>query len=159
VLRWLSHGQAPRSSHSARTGSPPRIGDKVTVPPSDFVREITYVSKDGDEVNLQAPGTNLEWYRVEVSKLKFVERQPAPRSSNPFTAAEPTFDAEAILIRLYNAQLEVLERLDSDMTVLKAYLKTQHAPPGAIETLETLTVEQHVSWKKAIEGIKKLLDG
>jgi hypothetical protein len=28
----------------------------------------------------------------------------------------------------------------------------------AIEVLENLTVEQHVSWKKAIERIKKLLE-
>ena len=150
--------KARKAAAAPEPEPPPRVGDRVTVPPSDSIREITYVSTDGEEVNLQAPGTNLEWYRVKVSKLKFVERQPAPRSSNPFTAAEPTFDAEAILIRLYNAQLEVLERLDSDITVLKAYLKTQRAPTGAIEALETLTVEQHVSWKKAIDRIKSLLD-
>jgi hypothetical protein len=42
--------------------------------------------------------------------------------------------------------------------MLKAYLKTQHVPKVAIEALEGLTVEQHVSWKKAIERIKKLLE-
>jgi hypothetical protein len=41
---------------------------------------------------------------------------------------------------------------------LKAYLKTQHVPKGSIEALEGLTVEQHVSWKKAVERIKKLLE-
>ena len=39
----------------------------------------------------------------------------------------------------------------------KAYLKTQHAPKAVVEALEGLTVEQHVSWKKAVERIKKQL--
>jgi hypothetical protein len=52
---------------------------------------------------------------------------------------------------------ENLKRLDDDLDILTAYLKTQHAPRATIETLEGLTVEQHVSWKKAVEQIKKLL--
>ena len=43
-------------------------------------------------------------------------------------------------------------------TSSRAYLKTQHAPKAAIEALEGLTVEQHVSWKKAVDRIKKLLE-
>ena len=46
----------------------------------------------------------------------------------------------------------------ADIDILKNYLKTQHAPKAAIETLEGLTVEQHVSWKRAVERIKKLLN-
>jgi hypothetical protein len=38
------------------------------------------------------------------------------------------------------------------------YLKTQGAPTAAIEALEGLTVEMHVSWKKAVDRIKKLLE-
>jgi hypothetical protein len=45
-----------------------------------------------------------------------------------------------------------------DVDLLKAYLKTQHAPKAAIDALEGLTVEQHVSWKKAVDWIKKLLE-
>ena len=49
-------------------------------------------------------------------------------------------------------------RCHDDIDILKAYLKTQHAPKATIEALEGLTVEQHVSWKKAIDRIKKLLE-
>jgi hypothetical protein len=45
-----------------------------------------------------------------------------------------------------------------DIYILKAYLKTQHVPKTAIEALEGLTVEQHVSWKKAVDRVKKLLE-
>ena len=38
----------------------------------------------------------------------------------------------------------------------QAYLKTQRAPKAAIEALEGLTVEHHMSWKKAVERIKKV---
>jgi hypothetical protein len=41
--------------------------------------------------------------------------------------------------------------------ILKAYLKTQHSPKATIEALEGLTLE-HVSWKKAVDRIKKLLE-
>jgi hypothetical protein len=60
--------------------------------------------------------------------------------------------------RIATVQEENLKRLDDDVDILKAYLKTQHAPTAAIEALEGLTVEQHVSWKKVAERIKKLLE-
>jgi hypothetical protein len=37
----------------------PQIADKVTKPRSESVLEITHVSHDGDEVNLNLPGTNV----------------------------------------------------------------------------------------------------
>ena len=80
-----------------------------------------------------------------------------PMPSNPFTTPEPTFDAAEVLERIRTVQEENLQRLDDDLDILKAYLKTQHTPKAAIDALERLTVEQHVSWKKAIDGIKKLL--
>ena len=55
--------------------------------------------------------------------------------------------------RIATVQQENLQRLDDDIDILKAYLKTQHAPKAAIEALEGLTVEQHVSWKKAVEWV------
>jgi len=36
-----------------------------------------------------------------------------------------------------------VQRLDDDLDILKAYLKTEHAPKTAIEGLEDLTVDQH----------------
>jgi hypothetical protein len=136
---------------------PPRVGDKVAVPPSESIREITYVSRNGDEVNLQAPGTNLEWFRVRTDKLKFVDRKPPPITSNPFTKAEPVLDTEEVLRRIETIQRDNLERLDDDMDTLKDYLKAQKVPKAAITAVESLTVEHHVGWKKTLERIEKLL--
>jgi allantoicase len=66
-------------------------------------------------------------------------------------------DADEILECIVTVQEENLKRLE-DIDILKAYLKTQHAPKASIEALEGLTVEQHVSWKKAVDRIKKLLE-
>jgi hypothetical protein len=136
----------------------PQVGDKVTIPRSELVFEISHVSKEGDDVNLHVPGTNLERFRVRVSDLTFVERKTPARTSNPFTNPEPTFDAGEMMERIATIKGENLKRLDDDVDILKAYLKTQHAPKAVIEALESLTVEQHVSWKKAVDRIKKLLE-
>jgi hypothetical protein len=150
----------PRKKNAAPEPPPmPRVGDKVTIPHAVSVLEVTHVSRDGDEVNLQRPGTNLEWFRVRTDTLTFVERKTPARTSNPFTNPDDTvLDAGEILERIAPVQEENLKRLDDDVDILKAYLKTQSAPRTAIEALEGLTVEQHVSWKKAVDRIKKLLE-
>ena len=135
----------------------PRVGDKVTFPHASSVLEVDEVSRDGSEVTLRRPGTNLQWFRIKASDLTYVDRKAPARTSNPFTTPEPTFDPAEVLERTRAVQEENLQRLDDDLDILKAYLKTQHTPKAAIEALERLTVEQHVSWKKAIDGIKKLL--
>jgi hypothetical protein len=63
-----------------------------------------------------------------------------------------------VLEPVRTVQEKNLRRLDDDLDILKAYLKTQHTPKAAIEALEGLTVDQHVSWKKAVDRIKKLLE-
>jgi uncharacterized small protein (DUF1192 family) len=136
----------------------PQVGDKVTKPRSESVLEITHVSKDGEEVNLNLPGTNLERFRVRTDTLTFVERKPPARTSNPFTHAEPVLDVGEVMKRIAVVQEENLKRLDDDIDILKTYLKTQRAPKAAIEALEGLIVQQHVSWKKTIERIEKLLE-
>jgi uncharacterized protein YqeY len=62
-----------------------------------------------------------------------------------------------LLERIETVQRDSLKQSDDDIDILKAYLKTQRATKGAIEALEDLTVEQYVSWKKAIGKVKKLL--
>ena len=136
----------------------PQIGDKVTTPLTKSVLEVNYVSRDGSEVTLQLPGTNLQWFRVRTDTLTFVDRKPPARTSNPFTTPEPVLDVGEILDRIAAVKEENLKRLDDDIDILKAYLKTQRAPKAAIEALEGLTVEQHVSWKKSVDRIKKLLE-
>ena len=153
----------PRKKPTAQRAAPepppmPLIGDKVTMPRSKSVLEIIHVSRDGDEVDLILPRTNLQWFRVKTDTLTFVDRKPPARTSNRFTIPEPAFDVGEILERIATVQKENLKRIDDDIDILKAYLKTQRAPKAAIEALEGLTVEQHVSWKKAVDRIKKLLE-
>jgi len=136
----------------------PQVGDKVRPGRSEMVYEILRVHSGGDEVDLHVPGTNLLRFRHRTDNLTFVERKPPARTSNPFTDPEPVFDVDEVMKRIRAVQEENLNRLDGDLDILKAYLKTQHAPTAVIETLEGLTVEQHVSWKKAVERIKKLLE-
>jgi hypothetical protein len=135
----------------------PRIGDKVTIPRITSVLEVDHVTPDGSEVTLRRPGTNLQWFRIKADTLTYVDRKPTVRTSNPFTTPEPVIDADEILERISTVQEENLQRSDDDIDILKAYLKTQHAPKAAIETLEGFTVEQHVAWRKAVKKIEELL--
>jgi hypothetical protein len=89
--------------------------------------------------------------------LRFVDRTPPAKTSNPFTTPEPIFDTGEILQRITRVKEDNLKRIDDDLDVLKAYLKTQHTPKIVIEALEGLIVEQHVSWKKAIKKVENLL--
>ena len=136
----------------------PQVGDKVRPGRSEMIYEINHVSQDGTEVNLHVPGTNLERFRVRTDTITFVERKPPARTSNPFTTPEPVLDAGEIMERIATVKEENLKRLDDDVDILKSYLKTERAPKAAIEALEGLTVEQHVSWKKAVALVKKLLE-
>ncbi len=136
----------------------PRVGDKVTIPRASGVLEVEQVSQDGSEVTLRLPGTNLQWFRVSTDTLTYVERRPPTETSNPFTTPEAAFDTAEVLEKIDSVRVENLQRSDDDIDILKAYLKTQHAPKAAIEMLESLTVEQHVGWKKAVDRIKKVLE-
>lgn len=136
----------------------PQVGDKVKPGRSVLTYEISNVHYGGKEVDLQVPGTNMQRFRERVDNLTFVERKAPARTSNPFTAPESVIDAGEVLEHIATVKDENLKRLDDDLDILKAYLKTQRAPKTAIEALEGLTVEQHVSWKKAVERIKKLLE-
>jgi hypothetical protein len=100
----------------------------------------------------------MQRFRERVDNLTFVERKAPARTSNPFTDPEPMPAAGEVLERIATVKDENLKRLDDDVDILKAYLKTQRAPRSVIEALEGLTVEQHVSWKKAVDRIKKLLN-
>jgi hypothetical protein len=136
----------------------PQIGDKVKPGRSVLTYEISNVHYGGKEVDLQVPGTNMQRFRERVDNLTIVERKPPAKTSNPFTNPEAVLDADEIMQRIATVEEENLKRLDDDLDILKTYLKTQHAPRATIETLDGLTVEQHVSWKKAVDRIRKLLE-
>jgi hypothetical protein len=112
------------------------VGAAGTIPRIESVLEVDQVTPDGSEVTLRRPGTNLQWFRIKADTLTYVDRKPPARTSNPFTEPEPVFDSEEILERIATVQKENLKRLDDDVDILKAYLKTQHAPRTAIEAVE-----------------------
>jgi hypothetical protein len=93
-----------------------------------MVYEISKVHISGDEVDLHVPGTNLQRFRVRTDSITFVERKPPARTSNPFTTPEPVFDAGEVMERIAAVQEENLKRLDDDVDILKAYLKTERGP-------------------------------
>ena len=136
----------------------PKIGDKVTIPRSESVLEVTSVSRDGDEVNLQLPGTNLQWFRVRRDTLTFVDRKPPARASNPFTSPESVFDAGEVMERIHNVERENLQRLEDDVSILTKYLKAQNVPKTATDALDGLRRKQRESWKAAVEQIEELLE-
>src|SRR5438270_11295229 len=128
----------------------PRVGDKVTIPRSESVLEVTSVSRDGDEVNLQLPGTNLQWFRVRSDTLTFVERKARARTSNPFTSPESVFDTGEVMERIHNVERENLQRLEDDVSILTKYLKAQNVPKTATDALDGLRRKQKESWKAAV---------
>jgi hypothetical protein len=149
----------PRKTTAALEPPPmPKIGDRVTMPRSDSVLEVTSVSRDGDEVNLQLPGTNLQWFRVRSDTLTFVERKAPARTSNPFTTAEPVFNAGEVMERIHTVERENLQRLGEDIAILTKYLKTQNVPKAAVDALDELSRQQQESWEAALERIEELLE-
>jgi hypothetical protein len=150
---------AKRKPASTPEPSPmPQVGDKVKLPNVQSVLEITHVSQDGEEVNLQLPNTNLQWFRVRTGTLTFVDRKPPAKTANPFTTPEPVFNTKEVLEHIAIVQRENLERSDGDIDILKTYLRTQHVPGTVIEALEGVTIDQHKSWKKAVVQITRLLE-
>jgi len=68
----------------------PRIGDKVIMQGSKYVRQISRVYLGDDEFDVELPGTNLEWFRVKTDTLTFVERKPPARGNHCLDQREPT---------------------------------------------------------------------
>src|SRR4030088_1756245 len=103
----------PRKKTAAPEPPPlPTVGDKVKISTAQSILEITKVHHGGDEVDLQRPGSNLQWFRVPIDQLTYVKRKPPARTSNPFTTPEPTFDASEVLERIRSVQKENLQRLN-----------------------------------------------
>lgn len=148
----------PRKTAAPEPAPMPKIGDKVTMPRSESVLEVTSVSRDGDEVNLQLPGTNLQWFRVRSDTLTFVERKAPARTSNPFTTAEPVINADEVMERIHSVERENLQRLTEDVAILTKYLKTQNVPGGVVDAVGALSRKQQESWDTALEQIEKLLE-
>ena len=57
----------------------PYVGDKVTMKGSNSGCQISRVYPGDDEVDVEVPRTNLQWFRVKADTLTFVERQLPPK--------------------------------------------------------------------------------
>ncbi len=136
----------------------PQVGDKVIPEGSDSTWVVTQVSPSGDEVRLGFEGTNLERFRVRTDTLKFVDRKAPARTSNPFTSAEPVFDVAKALERVRIVHRGNLQRLDDDISILTKYLKTKSASKAVLDTLKTLSNEQHASWQVAVDRVEELME-
>jgi hypothetical protein len=44
-------------------------------PGSEGICEVDHVSQDGTEVTIRRKGTNLQWFRVPVEKLIWIDRK------------------------------------------------------------------------------------
>jgi hypothetical protein len=136
----------------------PQVGDKVKPGRSEMVYEISRVSQDGQDVDLYFPeltfSGSASGSKPSPSLSASRRRRPPTRSRPP----GPTLDADEVLGRIGVVQQEILKRLDDDIDILKAYLKTQGAPKATISTLEGLRNEQHEGCKVAIERIEELLE-
>jgi hypothetical protein len=143
--------KARKSTAEPEPSRIPRIGDWVIPERSDSEWKITSVRSEGRYVNLDLPGTSLTRFNVDVSTLKFTDRV-APKTP------EPARDLSAIAERIATIQRENLQRLDDDIAILTNYLKTQGASKEVMETLETLSNEQHASWLAAVERIEELME-
>jgi hypothetical protein len=117
--------KARKSAAKPESPPMPQVGDKVIPERSESTWVITHVSPDGNEVNLNFEGTNFNRFRVRSDTLKFVDRKPPVKTSNPFTNAEPVFDPALALERVRTVQDENLKRLDDDIAILTKYLKTE----------------------------------
>jgi hypothetical protein len=158
LLRCLIMPKPRKEAATPDTPAMPQVGDKVKPGRSEMVYEISRVHAGGDEVDLHVPGTLLERFRVRADSLTFVERKPPAKTSNPFTTAEPVFDAGEVLERIATVQRENLQRLEDDIAVLTKYLKIEGVPKATINTLEGLRSGQQQSWKTAVEHIAELLE-
>jgi hypothetical protein len=94
--------------------------------------------------------TKLTRFRVATDTLKFTDRIP-PK------VPEPVRDTSAIFERIATIHRENLQRLDDDMAVLSKYLKSEGASKDVFQALETLSNEQHASWRAAVERIEDLI--
>jgi hypothetical protein len=74
----------------------------------------------GDEIDLHLPGNNLERFRARADSVKFIERKPPARTSNPFTTPEPVLDACEVLEHIATVKEENLKRLNDDIDILKS---------------------------------------
>jgi hypothetical protein len=128
---------------------PPQVGDRVRMERSEFEWKIMSVRSE-KSVDLELPGTYPTRFKVDVDTLEFIQRvtpETPTRATNASTLSE----------RVEILQRDHLQRLDDDIAVLTKFVKSENAPKGVLEVLETLSHEQHASWQSAVERIEEEL--
>lgn len=135
---WQSPARKPPSPRRPA----PQVGDKVKPGRSVLTYEISKVHHGSNEVDLHVPeptcSASASASKTSPPSNENLQREPP----TPFTNPEPMPETGEVLERIATVKDENLKRLHDDIDILKAYLKTQHAPQAAISALEGLTVEQ-----------------
>jgi hypothetical protein len=146
--------RAPKVEAAPDPATTPQVGDKVTLGTSETVFVVTRASSDGNDVDLNLPGTNIERFRVPTEDLKFVELS----ARAPIKPARPRINIEEVRERLAIARQSSIDQLSGDIAILKKYLKSKGVPSEAAEELDTLGKDNEKGWQAAVEKISELLE-
>jgi hypothetical protein len=146
----------PKAKNISEESRPPAIGDKVSFGTLDTVYEVTFVSADGNEVNVVLPGTKLSRFRVPVRDLNLVERREQATAPSP--PPKLRYDAEEVKERLEITHNDVLEHLRNEIFILKKYLLNKGVPDQAIGQLDDLVESEEQRWRLTLSAIQSLLE-
>lgn len=145
--------QKPKAEHQTHQDAPV-VGDMVTVGTGKSALRVTKVYHDGQAVDLELPGTNLERYRVRVEDLNFLERQPR----KPKEPEKPKIDAEAVREHIDAVHHSIIDHLNGEIAVLKKYLNSKGVSPSAADALDEFSKMAETGWKDVVEAIEETLD-
>ena len=132
----------------------PVVGDIVTVGTGKSQLRITKVYDNGQAVDLDLPGTNLERFRVPVEDLNFVERQPR----KPKEPEKPKIDAAEVREHIAAVHHSIIEHINGEIAILKKYLKSKGVSPSTSGSLDEFCKTTEAGWKDAVEAIEKALE-
>ncbi len=132
----------------------PVVGDIVTVGTGKSELRITKVYDNGQAVDLELPGTNLERFRVPVEDLNFVERQPR----KPKEPEKPKIDVEEVREHIDAVHHSIIEHINGEIAVLKKYLKSKGVTSSSAGSLDEFCRTTEAGWKDAVEAIDKALE-
>ncbi|RZU39311.1 hypothetical protein [Edaphobacter modestus] len=131
----------------------PVVGDIVTVGTGKSELRITKVYDNGQAVDLELPGTNLERFRVRVEDLNFVERQPR----KPKEPEKPKIDVEEVREHIAAVHHSIIDHINGEIAILKKYLKSKGVSAAAANALDEFSKATESGWKEATATINETL--
>ena len=96
----------------------------------------------------------MERFRVNTDDLTFIERREPAK-----VPTKPTFNAEEVREHVATVQHKAIDELNSEIAILKKYLKSKKAPPEASDDLDSFYKQQEQAWEAIVAKISELLEG